>query len=233
MTATTPQADQPSQDSASPDMGKVREALEPFAKLADEIEFCMGPNGHPDNWSKACSWPDLVQARKAYRALSSLPAPQRQEPASAPAEGISEFFWGAVEEASKEWEMQAALPDDEPSGMTEIGRAFYLQGRLVACLRTILEIAPKAKLSASSAPPAGEPFTLWADGYRHGCADTADTAAIIERCAEIAEKRAAYHRDASLDLAFYSTDRMLRHAKANEAKYTAEAIRALKGRDAK
>jgi hypothetical protein len=62
----------PAPDSASPDM--VREALEPFAKLCDEIEFCMGPNGHPDNWAKACTWPDLIRARKVYRSFTSLPA---------------------------------------------------------------------------------------------------------------------------------------------------------------
>ena len=46
-------------------IAELEAALRPFAKLADEIEACAGPNGNPDDWAKACTWPDLVAARTA------------------------------------------------------------------------------------------------------------------------------------------------------------------------
>lgn len=51
---------------------KLREALEPFAKIADDIEKCCaefdGPESKPENWSKACEWDDLLAVRVALRA---------------------------------------------------------------------------------------------------------------------------------------------------------------------
>lgn len=61
----------------SGDVAKMREALRPFARLADEIEQLSKQTGHPvKEWAKSCSWDDLVRARNA---LSTLPQEQRQE----------------------------------------------------------------------------------------------------------------------------------------------------------
>lgn len=48
---------------------RLREALRPFAELADEISAAAalyaGPEANPENWAKACEWDDLTRARTA------------------------------------------------------------------------------------------------------------------------------------------------------------------------
>lgn len=61
------EAEQQAYAKARQRIAELEAALQPFAKLADEIEECAGPNGNPDNWAKACTWPDLVTARSALR----------------------------------------------------------------------------------------------------------------------------------------------------------------------
>lgn len=52
---------------------RLREALQPFKALADEIEYCAAqypegaPERDPDCWMKSCTWPDLVRAREALK----------------------------------------------------------------------------------------------------------------------------------------------------------------------
>lgn len=48
--------------------GGRREALKPFAALADEIERMAAETGYPvEGWAKSCARDDLVRARDAYR----------------------------------------------------------------------------------------------------------------------------------------------------------------------
>jgi hypothetical protein len=48
---------------------RLREALEPFSRLDDEIEMLAGitepPYDNPENWAKSCGWSDLIAARSA------------------------------------------------------------------------------------------------------------------------------------------------------------------------
>ncbi len=50
---------------------RLREALEPFAALADEIEAaakkCEPPYDNPESWAKSCAWDDLVAASAALK----------------------------------------------------------------------------------------------------------------------------------------------------------------------
>lgn len=66
--------------------GVLREALQPFAKLADEIERCCslysGPESSPENWAKACQWDDLLRARAVLQSTAAqTPDPHSNSPA--------------------------------------------------------------------------------------------------------------------------------------------------------
>jgi hypothetical protein len=42
-------------------------ALEPFARLADEIEQCAAETStKPDGWAMSCAWEDLLRARAVF-----------------------------------------------------------------------------------------------------------------------------------------------------------------------
>lgn len=50
---------------------RLREALNPFAAMADELDRVrqeyQPPYDDPENWSKSCEWGDLVRARAALK----------------------------------------------------------------------------------------------------------------------------------------------------------------------
>lgn len=59
-------------DAAEARIQVLEKALEPFAKLAVEIEQCAATSDIPIHcWSRSCAWDDLARARTALQGLQS------------------------------------------------------------------------------------------------------------------------------------------------------------------
>lgn len=58
---------------------------------------------------------------------------------------MSDPLDAVLDAAEREWMMQEKLPDDEPAGMSEIGRQAYLTERLMLHLQNILLVSGRLK----------------------------------------------------------------------------------------